>query len=626
MEDTNPFFRSYHPPPNILPYLDPEDLNLEQQAGNHTHGLPGSTDPSPSYYPGPSAPIHNSVPTQGPFVVHNTLVSRSGNTNPHVYVDQPAQYGRPPPILGTRGSSTFIQTADEYFRFHNLRNVNHSSSVSRVARQAPSAGGATNHNGPLIERLRLIATIKGVYAALVVVETNLVGEPQVVDESSGAEFLPLVTRDGWQWLEGVHGILLQSYKTFSTTLHGSALVSIGNSGQVFWKSAMKTMIRLLERQESDHLDLSMKEVYHFAYLGIALSGVLFTLSKDPKDGLISLILGQWCLQVKNIFGTGSHRNNRDWEMAQKEWANWIRFALCNPNLEINREFISGRPFDIGYILRIPELFFRLLPRTINGIGDRFYLGLMRPQSVDLDGSQECPDRVYRLMKGHMLLGSLFAIANTLGFKMELDMIYVMVLENWLKLTCQKDALEFLSRLLDDADISYTSDKAFKAAVLNVTNTYRDWYNATALTWNDTLAEAGETAVEDCIFVHSGQPYGENLAAGYANVSAAITAWKDEVDQYNYNHPDFSMATGHFTQLVWQNTTQVGCARKECGGEGEAPGWFVACEYAPHGNVLTQFGDNVDKQIKGPGSGVGRYEVPIQLLVSWALVQAATLLA
>ncbi|KAK6535303.1 hypothetical protein TWF694_001768 [Orbilia ellipsospora] len=163
-----------------------------------------------------------------------------------------------------------------------------------------------------------------------------------------------------------------------------------------------------------------------------------------------------------------------------------------------------------------------------------------------------------------------------------------------------------------ADISYTSDTTFENTILNVTNTYRDWYNATALTWNDTLADAAENAVEDCIFQHSGQAYGENLAAGFTNVSAAITAWKNEVTDYNYKKPDFSEQTGHFTQLVWRNTTEIGCARKECGGKGEAPGWFIACEYYPAGNVLTEFGDNVDKQIHGPGSGAGRVEGMIAL--------------
>jgi hypothetical protein len=42
---------------------------------------------------------------------------------------------------------------------------------------------------------------------------------------------------------------------------------------------------------------------------------------------------------------------------------------------------------------------------------------------------------------------------------------------------------------------------------------------------------------------------------------------------------YRSATGHFTQLVWRNTTTVGCARTECnggqkGGNGDAPGWYV----------------------------------------------------
>ena len=82
---------------------------------------------------------------------------------------------------------------------------------------------------------------------------------------------------------------------------------------------------------------------------------------------------------------------------------------------------------------------------------------------------------------------------------------------------------------------------------------------------------------------------------------------------------YRSATGHFTQLVWRNTTTVGCARTECnggqkGGNGDAPGWYVlstislvitiigltsdryiVCEYYPAGNVLDQFKDNVMRQ-------------------------------
>lgn len=132
-------------------------------------------------------------------------------------------------------------------------------------------------------------------------------------------------------------------------------------------------------------------------------------------------------------------------------------------------------------------------------------------------------------------------------------------------------------------------------------------------------------------------YGENLAYGYQNVSAAVIAWGDEGELYNFDKPTgFTEATGHFTQLVWKSTTQVGCAAVNCGytkndnakrdvevevqddvfeedlfegvvmtprfsvdeaggdgleglkvarGEPRAQGWYVVCEYTPPGNVV-----------------------------------------
>lgn len=63
--------------------------------------------------------------------------------------------------------------------------------------------------------------------------------------------------------------------------------------------------------------------------------------------------------------------------------------------------------------------------------------------------------------------------------------------------------------------------------------------------------------------------------------------------YDFGKPTgFTEATGHFTQLVWKSTRQVGCARVDCGynpnddnNSTRAKGWYVVCEYTPAGNVV-----------------------------------------
>ena len=49
---------------------------------------------------------------------------------------------------------------------------------------------------------------------------------------------------------------------------------------------------------------------------------------------------------------------------------------------------------------------------------------------------------------------------------------------------------------------------------------------------------------------------------------AVTNWYNEFEQYNFAQPGFSLATGHFTQVVWKASTKLGMGRAK----------YTDCEY------------------------------------------------
>ncbi|KAI0466671.1 CAP domain-containing protein [Xylaria cf. heliscus] len=144
---------------------------------------------------------------------------------------------------------------------------------------------------------------------------------------------------------------------------------------------------------------------------------------------------------------------------------------------------------------------------------------------------------------------------------------------------------------------FVDDETFMSAILNSTNFYRGEHNATAVEWNETLSGFatdylnGDAVGADCKFAHSGGPYGENLALGYPNATASVEAWGNERAKYDFDNPGFTEDTGHFTQLVWKSTTDVGCGRRLCGERG----WYLVCEYWPRGNIIGAFKDQVDRE-------------------------------
>ena len=143
--------------------------------------------------------------------------------------------------------------------------------------------------------------------------------------------------------------------------------------------------------------------------------------------------------------------------------------------------------------------------------------------------------------------------------------------------------------------------SWQNAMLSSHNTYRARHGSKALTWNSDLAAVAlknaQMNSDQNTFVHSTNTgYGENIGYmyGYNNPQYIIYLFYNEIQSYNYNSPGFSEATGHFTQVVWANTAQVGCAyvQNQKSGAANYGYYYLACEYSPPGNYAGQYQANV----------------------------------
>ena len=70
----------------------------------------------------------------------------------------------------------------------------------------------------------------------------------------------------------------------------------------------------------------------------------------------------------------------------------------------------------------------------------------------------------------------------------------------------------------------------------------------------------------------------------------VDDWYSEIASYNYAKPGFSMDTGHFTQVVWKDSLEIGCGS----AKSKRGGTYVVCNYSPAGNYGGQFPANVRK--------------------------------
>jgi pathogenesis-related protein 1 len=138
-----------------------------------------------------------------------------------------------------------------------------------------------------------------------------------------------------------------------------------------------------------------------------------------------------------------------------------------------------------------------------------------------------------------------------------------------------------------------------AAMVAAHNRWRSEVGVPGLKWSVDLADkaqkwADHLAASKCSRAHSGP--GENIywagpavwpdgrrEFGPVNAQNVVDLWASEREQWDNATGHCSGVCGHYTQVVWKDSKDVGCAMAVCGNKAQI--WV--CNYFPAGNVVGQ---------------------------------------
>jgi uncharacterized protein YkwD len=141
----------------------------------------------------------------------------------------------------------------------------------------------------------------------------------------------------------------------------------------------------------------------------------------------------------------------------------------------------------------------------------------------------------------------------------------------------------------------TAAAAFVQQILDVHNQYRTAVSNPPLKWSTALSSDAATwanilaSSPTLQLAHSGtEGQGENLWGGTAGAfssSEMVQTWADEgayfePGTFNSITGSGGHIVGHYTQIIWQTTSEIGCATAS--GSGNS---YLVCRYTPPGNII-----------------------------------------
>ncbi|XP_053499567.1 peptidase inhibitor 16-like [Ictalurus furcatus] len=140
----------------------------------------------------------------------------------------------------------------------------------------------------------------------------------------------------------------------------------------------------------------------------------------------------------------------------------------------------------------------------------------------------------------------------------------------------------------------------KAQIVDLHNQYRSSVSPSAgnmqrMLWDKALSQVAANYAAHCRWDHNPRIFGilgENLfmTLGPLIISQPLNLWFNENRDYYFNNRSCAQGKmcGHYTQMVWANTTFVGCAAQFCA---DVPNFNVqnatilVCNYYPPGNIM-----------------------------------------
>ncbi|GAD95040.1 SCP-like extracellular protein [Paecilomyces variotii No. 5] len=165
-----------------------------------------------------------------------------------------------------------------------------------------------------------------------------------------------------------------------------------------------------------------------------------------------------------------------------------------------------------------------------------------------------------------------------------------------------------------ADSQSSTGEEYQAQILQNHNMHRSNHSAPALAWSTDLESTAQQLADGCVYQHNtqigGGGYGQNIGYGIpaSDIGKMITnlMYNDEFDYFNnlYGEANPDMTNfekwGHFSQIVWKGTKQVGCYTKVCSSlqnvDSDGPLPFTVCNYSPAGNFEGEYNTNIEKPL------------------------------